>query len=130
MFPIRIFVSRHVQKRKLKPDGTIKEIKKIAPALENCGFIFILVQLIIDILKLNGFRVEMIRHTTNPIRKDTLKGNTVLCGFLFFIRPICLGDGGLNLFALGMCELPVGGQYGIPPDLRIPAVVKRHRSCL
>src|SRR5699024_9099141 len=52
-----------VQKRQLKANRAVKVVEKVTPALDNRGFILILRELIVDVLKLDGFCVVAICHT-------------------------------------------------------------------
>ncbi len=53
----------------------VKEVQETAPFLEDGRLIFLLCQLIVDVLKLNGFGVVVVRHTADTIREHPLKGN-------------------------------------------------------
>ncbi len=55
-----------------------KKFRKLAPFLKDSRLIFLLCQLVIDVLKLNGFGVVVVRHTADTIREHPLKGNTIL----------------------------------------------------
>ena len=79
----------------------VKIVKKLAPAIKDCCFIFILVQLIIDILKLYRLAVIVICHTTYPVWEHPLKWNAVLGGFLLFILLVCSLYCCLDLFSFG-----------------------------
>ena len=65
-------------KRKLKADAGIKEVQEAAPFLKDSRLILLLCQLVIDVLKLNGFGVVVVRHTAYTIREHPLKGNAIL----------------------------------------------------
>ena len=47
-------VSGAVDERKLKTDGTVKVVQKVAPSVKYCGFVFVGVQHIVDVVKTNG----------------------------------------------------------------------------
>ena len=96
-----VFLRRgEVHKRELKLNGSVKEIEKLAPPIKDGGLILILTELIVCILKLDGFHIMRICYAANPIRPNALIGDAVLCGFLFLIRPIRLCDGGFDLLFL------------------------------
>ena len=71
-------IRSHIHKRKLKADAGIKEVQEAAPFLKDSRLIFLLCQLVIDVLKLNGFGVVVVRHTADTIREHPLKGNAIL----------------------------------------------------
>ncbi|MPM64342.1 hypothetical protein SDC9_111228 [bioreactor metagenome] len=77
-----------VQEGKLKPDGAVKIIEEVAPAIKDGGLVLVLVELIVDVLKLNGFRVIAVRHAADAIQEHPLKRDAVLRGFFLFIRPL------------------------------------------
>ena len=61
-------------------NGAVKEIQETAPLIEDGSLIFLLCQLIVDVLELNGFGVIAVCHTANPIREHSLKRDRLLCG--------------------------------------------------
>ena len=64
---------------------TVKIVQEFTPALEDGCFIVILVELIVDVLKANGFGIKLVCDPANTIRPHSLIRNTVLCGLpLFF----------------------------------------------
>lgn len=71
-------IRSHIHKRKLKADAGIKEVQEAAPFLKDSRLILLLCQLVIDVLKLNGFGVVVVRHTADTIREHPLKGNAIL----------------------------------------------------
>ena len=71
-------IRSHIHKRKLKADAGIKEVQEAAPFLKDSRLIFLLRQLVIDVLKLDGFGVVVVRHTANTVREHPLKGNAIL----------------------------------------------------
>ena len=48
---------RKVQKRQLEVDRAVEVVEEITPAFKDCGLIFILGELVVDVLKLNGLCV-------------------------------------------------------------------------
>ena len=96
-------------------DAGIEEVHEEAPFLKDGGLVLVLVELVVDILKLNGFGVVIIRHAANAVGEYPLKRDAVLCGFLSFILSLSIGDCGFNLPLLRSCELSCLRQYGVPP---------------
>ena len=70
---------RHVDKGQLELYRTVKVVEKVAPAVEDGGFVFVLIQLIVDVLKLDGFRKVGVFDTADPVGIHLLKRDTVLC---------------------------------------------------
>ena len=71
-------IRRHIHKGQLKADRAVKEVQKAAPFLKDRRLILLLGQLIIDILKLNGFGVIIVGYAADAVREHSLKGNAVL----------------------------------------------------
>ena len=90
-----------VQERELKFNRAVEIVEKIAPALKNGGLVLVLVELIVDVLKLNGFRVIAVGHTADAVREHALKRNAVLRRLLFLISLPCPCDGSFDLTPLG-----------------------------
>ena len=59
-------------------NGAVKEVEEAAPLIEDSGFVLLLCQLVVDVLKLNGFGVVVVGHTTNAIGKHPLERNRLL----------------------------------------------------
>ena len=72
-------IGTHVHKGQFKLYRAVKEVQKATPFVKNRRFILLLCQLIVNVLKLNGFRIIAIRNTTDSIRKHPLKWNRLLC---------------------------------------------------
>jgi len=73
-----------IQERELKLDGAVEIVEKIAPALENGGLIFVLVKLIVDVMKLDGFRVIAVGYAADTVREH--RSNVMLsCADCFFL---------------------------------------------
>ena len=117
-----------VQKRELKANGAVEVVEEIAPRFKDGGLVLVLIELIVDVLKLDGFGVIVVFHPAYPVREHTLKWDTVLRRQLFLILPFRSCDGGLDLLFLGAGQLSLGGQYEIPPYRDLPAVPERRRS--
>ena len=93
-------IRSHIHKRKLKADAGIKEVQEAAPFLKDSRLILLLCQLVIDVLKLNGFGVVVVRHTADTIREHPLKGNALLCRVRNRAVTPCTVDHRLHLFLL------------------------------
>ncbi len=59
-------------------DGTIEEVQETAPLIEDRSLIFLLCQLVVDVLKLNRLGVETVGDSADAIGKHSLKGNGLL----------------------------------------------------
>ena len=133
-----------VQEGQLKPDGAVKVVEEIAPALEDGRFVLVLAELIVDVLELDGFCVAAIRHFTDTVRPHPFIGDAVLGGLLFFVRAVGTGNRCLDLFAFGAGQLTPGfslrlchfglplclcrEQCHTPPYRDLPAAPTRRRS--
>ena len=73
-----------IKERKLQVNAAVEIIEEIAPALEDRRLIIVLRELIIDVLKLDGLGVILIRDAADAVRPHALIGNGVLCG----MRPL------------------------------------------
>ena len=93
-------IRSHIHKRKLKADAGIKEVQEAAPFLKDSRLILLLCQLIIDILKLDGFGVVVVRHTANTVREHPLKRNALLCRMRNRAVTPCTVNHRLHLFLL------------------------------
>ena len=135
---------RQVQEGQLKPDGAVKVVEEIAPALEDGRFVLVLAELVVDVLELDGFRVAAIRHFTDTVRPHPFIWDAVLGGLLFFVRAVGAGNRCLDLFAFGAGQLTPGfslrlclfglplclcrEQCHTPPYRDLPAAPTRRRS--
>ena len=135
-----------IEKRQLKVDRAVKIIEEITPALEDCGFILILAELVVDVLELDGFGIAAIRHFADAVRPHPLIRDAVLGRFFLFIRAVGTGDSRLDLLFVGAGQpmfsfhrrrpacftgLPVflfREQCHTPPCRVSPAVPARRRS--
>ena len=103
-------IGTHIHEGQFKMDGAVKKIEKTAPFIEDGCFIFLLCQLIVDVLELNGFGVIAVCHTANPIREHSLKRDRLL-GCLrnpgIFFRPF---NHSLDFFLLFSAEM-IGHFY-------------------
>ena len=55
-------IGTQVHKGKLEVNGAVKEIQETAPLIEDGSLIFLLCQLIVDVLKLNGLGAVSYTH--------------------------------------------------------------------
>ena len=142
---------RKVQKRQLEVNRAVEIIEEITPALKDRGLIFILGELIVDVLKLNGLCVVAVRYAADPVRPHSFIGDTVLCRFSFFVRAVGAGNGRFDLLLIGAGQLFLclyrmhglffrfsqqtaqpafhcGEQCHTPPYRAFPAALIRHKS--
>lgn len=76
-------------------NGAVEEVEEATPLIEDSGFVLLLCQLVVDVLKLNGFGVVVVGYTADSIREHTLKRNGLLgslgnTGVLFCSLIRCL----------------------------------------
>lgn len=71
-------ISSHVHEAEFKVNRAVKEIQEAAPFLKNLCLIFLLCQLIIDILKLNRLCIIIAAYSANAILKHPVKRNALL----------------------------------------------------
>ena len=103
---IRILsVSGTVDERKLEADGAVEVIQEVAPPIKYCGFVFIGVQHIVDIVKAYGFRIAVVPCAADTVREHSLKRDGVLRRHLSLIGIFMFCDNGFNLFSFASCEL-------------------------
>ena len=98
-------IGTHIHKGQLEMNRTVKEIKETTPFFKNGCLIFLLCQLIIDVLKLNRLCVIVISHTTNTIREHSLERNRLLCCSWNTIIISCFLNDFLNLFLFSLCQI-------------------------
>ena len=94
-----------IDERELELHRAVKIVEKIAPRIENRGLVIILVELIVDILKLDGFGVIGVRHPANTVWEHPLKRDAVLCRLMLFVGAVRFRYGRLDLTPVGSCEL-------------------------
>ena len=73
-------IGTHVHKGQFKLNGTVEEVQETAPLVKDGSFIFLLCQLIVDVLKLNGLGVITVGDSTDTVREHSLEGNGLLGG--------------------------------------------------
>ena len=88
-------------------DGAVKIIEEVAPRIEDRGLVLVLVELIIDVLKLHRFAVIVICHPADAVREHFKIGNCSLCGE--FIGAFGPCDGGGDLLSLCAGQLAFEG---------------------
>ena len=71
-------IGTHVHKGQFKVDGTIKEVQETAPLVKDSSFIFLLCQLIVDVLKLNGLGIKIVGDSADAVGEHSLEGNGLL----------------------------------------------------
>ena len=104
---VGFFRRSHIHKGKLELDGRIKVVQEIAPAVKDRGFVLVLIELIVDVLKLNCFCVVIRADAADAVGEHPFKGDAVLRGLSALVLPLCFGDSRFNLFsvATGECVL-------------------------
>ena len=65
----------HVHEGQFKVNRAVKRVQEGTPLFEDCGLVFLLCQLVIDILILNGQGIVVICYPADTVRKHTLKRN-------------------------------------------------------
>ena len=139
-----LHISSHIHKGQLKVDGAIKEVQEAAPFLKNRSLVLLLSQLIVDVLKLNGFRVIAITYPADAVRKHPLKRDGLLCRAGNAIIPLRFFNDRANLLFLPLCQSVrqshsagfclffsafQSKQYAVPPVLPTPAASALHSNC-
>lgn len=82
-------------------DGAIKIIEEVTPRIKDCGLVLVLVELVIDVLKLHRFAVIVICHPADAVREHPLKWDGILRRLVPFVRILRLGNGSFNLLSVG-----------------------------
>ena len=81
-----------VDKRNLKGNHAVKIIEEITPIFKDSVFIFIFCQLVVNIVKPYGLRVEFILHPADSVPSHFQVGDRLLGGdMLFSYRLLFLG---------------------------------------
>ena len=131
-----LHANRQIEEGELDADAWIEIIEEITPALEDGGLVLILRQLVIDVLKLDGFGVVGIVRQANAVRPHPLIGNRFLGGVrAAALLPGLLHQGGkLFLFLPRQLHflfrfLICPGQSSAPPCPASPAGSGQYRSC-
>ena len=98
---VAVLVGGEVYERELKMDGAVKIIEEVAPRIEDRGLVLVLVELIIDVLKLHRFAVIVVCDPANTVREHPLKGNGILRRLMLSVSIFRLGDSRFNLLSVG-----------------------------
>ena len=69
-----------IDERQLEVDGTVKIVEKIAPAFKDAGFVFILCQLVIDIIETDSFRKPAVLAVADTVTVHCFVRDTALRG--------------------------------------------------
>ena len=80
---ISFLIRRHVHKGQLEFYRAVEVVQKIAPALEDSGFILVLIELVVDVLKLNRLVSSPVSHGKS--RPETIRSNGMLSWADFFL---------------------------------------------
>ena len=88
-------VGRHAPIEKVQREiyGTVEVVEESGPAAEDGVFVVRFAQLIVDVLKLDGFGVMLICGPTNAVRPHLQERDAVLRGLLTAICAVCSCDG-------------------------------------
>ena len=133
-------IGTQVHKGKLEVNGAVKEIQETAPLIEDGSLIFLLCQLIVDVLKLNGLGVIAVSDTADAIREHSLKGNGLLCSLRNTVVLLCPFHNSFNFslllpiqicrhFDVSCLRLLFEKQFVQPPFPVCTDASKRHNSC-
>ena len=72
-----------------------------ADSIKDCRLIFVLGELIVDVLKLNDLCVVAVRYAADPVRPHPFIRDTVLRRFSFFVRAVGADNGRFDLLLIG-----------------------------
>ena len=103
-------IGTHVHKGQLEVDGTIEEVQETAPLIEDRSLIFLLCQLVVDVLKLNRLGVETVGDSADTIGKHSLKGNGLLGCLRYTVVSLGFLNHSFNLSLLFCVEI-CGNSY-------------------
>ena len=121
-------------------DGTIEEIQEAAPLIKDGGFIFLLCQLIVDVLELNGLSIVVVGDSADAVREHSLEGNGLLGGLGNPIVFLCPFYNSLNfslLLSIQICRhfyfpclrFLLEKQFAQPPFQVDTDAPERRNSC-
>ena len=137
-------IRRHIHERQLEVDGAVEKIQEGAPLFENRGLVFLLGQLIVDVLILDGLGIILVADTADAIREHTLEWDRLLRGAGNAVITPCAVDNLLNLPCLSLSQILRHVQVSffcfseqtfhrkqcdLPPFLPVPDGSGRHSSC-
>ena len=128
-----MIIHAQIQERELKADRAVKVVEKVTPAVKNGRFVLVLSQLVVDVLKLNGFGILGIRCLADAVG---IHAQVRVCllgcdrNLAFTLSP---GNGAFNAISFLAAEFSLdcflGGQSLLPPCPDWFAALRRHRSC-
>ena len=104
---IAVPAGSQIEEGKLKADRAVEVVEKVTPAFKDGGFIFILRELVVNVLVLDRLGVKSIGDTADAVREHPLIRDAVLRRKLLFIGLVRPGDGSLDLLSLG------AGQFSL-----------------
>ena len=133
-------IGTHVHKGQFKVDGTIKEVQESAPLIKDGSFIFLLCQLIVDVLKLNGLGIKTVGDSADAVREHSLEGNGLLGSLRYTIVFLGSLHNSFNfslLLAIQICRhfyfsclrLLLEKQFALPPFQDDTDAPERRNSC-
>ena len=132
----------HIHKRQFKTDRTVEKVQEAAPFFKDRCPVFLLCQLIIDILKLNCLRVIAVSHPADTVLKHPVKRNRLLCcprnpvifprffdhlSDLLLFPPVQICR---YFYVFRLIFLLLSEQSLLPPCILRTAAGQRHNSCL
>ncbi len=139
---LKVFrVRGQIQERELQMNPAVKVIEKITPAFKDGGLVVILRQLVIDVLKLDGFCVIAVGDTADAVRPHPLIWNGfLLCSLRNTVVFSCPFHNSFNfslLLPIQICRhfdvsclwLLFEKQFVQPPFPVCTDASKRHNSC-
>ena len=106
--PVGVLVCRHVHERQLELHGAVKIVQEVTPALEDGRLIFILVELIVDVLELDSLSEIAGFYTANAVRPHSLERDAVLRRLFLLVLVLSSRDCSFNLLSFGPRELSLG----------------------
>ena len=84
--------------------GAVEEVQEGTPFFKDGGLVFLLGQLIIDILKLYGLCVIVLPAPTDAVLKHAVDGDGLLCGARHTVIPPGTGRNLFDLFPFTSAE--------------------------
>ena len=93
-----------VHEGELEVDGRIEVVQELAPVFKDGFLVLVLRQLIVDILKLDGFGIVVVVDAAHAVLIHPLVWNGLLCRQLLFICALCPFDGCGDLPLFFPCE--------------------------
>ena len=110
---LKVFrVRGQIQERELQMNPAVKVIEKITPAFKDGGLVVILRQLVIDVLKLDGFCVIAVGDTAEAVRPHPLIWNGFLRGVGAFLLLLPLAHQCPQLLFFSLCQFDFSFFFG------------------